>query len=222
MRRTLLLAALISGGLCSLQGTPVALGQCRCPFPFPSACLGFAGASPGMICPGQTVRLGAGTAASPCWWSPTEGIADPLSCFTTAQPSHSIQYFVSFVEANSHCAITREADVLVLQPSPAPSITAPASAFPGQVGLKASVPLHEGRYFQNAYEWTIFNGEITSGLGTSAITFSAAQRPVNVDGEQLGVKLSVVEKPYGTCPSEEASTTVTLGPVRNPRPVPFR
>jgi len=214
------LAALISVGY-GLEGTPVAQG-CNCPFPFPSICLGSATADPPTICAGQSVRLVTGAAIGLCLWSPSESVTDPLACMTTAQPSQTTQYFVIYVEAFGGCAVTREATVVVLPPSPTPTITAPASAVPGQVGLKASVVLHEGRYFQNTYEWTIFNGEITSGQGTNAITFSAAQRPVNVDEEPLGVKLSVVEKPYGSCPSGQATTTIPLGPVRNPRPVPFR
>jgi hypothetical protein len=221
MRRAFLLAALISGGFCGLEGTLAAQG-CDCPFPFWDVCRGSAGAYPPTICPGQSVVLATGPARGSCLWSPSEGVTDPLACRTTAQPSHTTQYTVIYTEAYGGCPYTLPVTVVVLPPAPAPTITAPASATPGEVGLKASVPLHEGTYFQNAYEWTIFNGEITSGQGTSAITFSAAQRPVAVDGSRLGVRLSVVEKPYGTCPSEEASTTITLGPVRNPRAIPFR
>src|SRR5262249_24935138 len=157
-----------------------------------------------------------------CSWSPTEGLADPLSCQTIAQPSHTTRYFATFIEPLSQCYVTREADVVVLQPSPTPMITAPASAVPGAVGLIANVPGHEGPYFASSYRWTIFNGEITSGQRTHSIIFSAARNPVRADGKPLGVQLSVVESPIGACDSEVATATVTLGPLRNPRAVPFR
>ncbi len=83
MRRALLSAVLICGAFYGLEGTPVAQG-CNCPFPFPSICLGFAGADPPTICPGQSVRLVTGAAIGPCLWSPSEGVTDPLACMTTA------------------------------------------------------------------------------------------------------------------------------------------
>jgi hypothetical protein len=209
MRRVFLLATLIFGGFCGLEGTLVA------------QCIGSAGADPSTICPGQSVRLAAGPAIGPCLWSPSEGVTDPLACTTTAQPSHTTQYIVIYTEFGG-CHVTREVSVNVLPPAPAPTITAPASALPGQVGLAASVPLHEGRYFASTYKWTIFNGEITSGQGTHVITFSAARNPVKADGMKLGIQLSVVESPIGACDSEAATTTVALVPLRNSRAIPFR
>jgi len=223
MRRALLLAALISGALCGLEGTPVAVGQCMPCYPFPSRCLGGVIVEPGgTICPGQSMRLTAVGAISPCSWSPTEGLSDPMSCVTTAQPSRTIQYFVTYVEAQSHCFVTPGASIIVLPASPTPTITAPASALPGQVGLAASVPLHEGPYFSSSYRWTILNGEITSGQGTHAIIFSAARSPVKVDGMRFGIQVTVVESPVGACDSAAATTTVALAPLRNPRVIPFR
>jgi hypothetical protein len=223
MRRALLLAVLIAGGLCGLGGTPVAVGQCMPCDTFGYHCQGGVIVdSGGPICPGQSVLLTAVNAIPPCSWSPTEGLTDPQSCVTTAQPSHTIQYLVTYVEAHSHCFVTPGASIVVLPASPTPTITAPASALQGQVGLAASVPVHEGPYFASSYEWTIFNGEITSGQGTHAITFSAARSPVKVDGKELGIQLSLVESPIGACDSAAATTTVALAPLRNPRVIPFR
>jgi hypothetical protein len=217
MRRSLPFAALIAVGVLGFEGVPVALGQ-SC---YPSYTC-FAGAQPGVICPGQSVQLSAGVASGPCSWSPMEGVTDPLSCQTTAQPSHTTRYLATFMGAYCHCYVTLEADVVVLPPSAAPTIAAPASAAPGQIGLVASVPIHEGQYFASSYRWTILNGEVTSGQGTFSITFSAARNPIKVEGKQLGVQLSVIEIPVGTCESDAATATVALGPLRNPRTIPFR
>ena len=55
-------------------------------------------------------------------------------------------------------------------PVEAPPITAPLSAAVGDAGLSASVTNHE----ESTYAWTVSAGAITSGQGSSAITFDAA------------------------------------------------
>jgi hypothetical protein len=122
-----------------------------------------------------------------------------------------------------HCNFTDSVTISVTR-SPAPTIRAPRLASPGQMGLTAGVPLHEG----SSYEWTIINGAITAGQGTNAITFTAGQEPVVVDGVEVGVTLSVVETAAEGCESEKATAAVALQagsepvPGRRPRSVPFR
>jgi hypothetical protein len=78
--------------------------------------------------------------------------------------------------------------------------------------------------YQSDYEWTIVNGEITSGQGANVITFSVSSRPVSVDGV-AAVGLSVVETLPGACPSDKATVSVAIdgqSVLRRPRVVPFR
>jgi hypothetical protein len=120
------------------------------------------------------------------------------------------------------CLLTAEVTITVTR-SPAPTITAPPSAFPGQKGLAATVPLREA----SSYDWTIFNGTITAGQGSNAVTFTAGSSPVLVGGVEVGVILSVVET-HGECESEKASASLSLrgsgdaAGRRKPRAVPFR
>ncbi len=122
---------------------------------------------------------------------------------------------------DASCFLTAAVTITVTR-SPAPVITAPLSAFPGQKRLTATVPLREA----TSYDWAIFNGTITSGQGSNAVTFTAASGPALVGGVEVGVILSVVETD-GECESEKASATLFLrgsGDAterRKPRAVPF-
>jgi fibronectin type 3 domain-containing protein len=79
----------------------------------------------------------------------------------------------------------------------APTISAPSSAQPGQSGLTASIaPLA-----QATYAWTIENGTITGGQGTTQITFTA--------GTQNSVGLSATRTVDGcTSPAGTASVPI--------------
>jgi hypothetical protein len=120
--------------------------------------------------------------------------------------------------------VTVDVEVNVPLASPAPPISAPASATPGETGLTASVPLYQNEYFQSSYEWMVTNAEITSGQGTNVITFSVASSPVAAGGTAF-VEISVVETRPGSCSGEKATASVTINgksPHRRPRVVPFR
>ena len=56
-----------------------------------------------------------------------------------------------------------------ISPRPSAAITAPGSATPNQSGLVASVPATAGA----TYVWSVTNGALTAGQGTSSITFTA-------------------------------------------------
>jgi hypothetical protein len=136
----------------------------------------------------------------------------------------STVYSVTFIDSFLCSTITLNVGVSVPLSPPAPLISAPATAAPGETGLTASVPLHQNGYFQSSYQWTITNGEITSGQGTNVITFSVTSSPTSGDGNAF-VEISVVETPPEACPSEKATSSVAINgkPVqRRPRTVPFR
>lgn len=71
----------------------------------------------------------------------------------------------------------------------------------GSPNRKASIPAHAG----SAYSWTVGNGTITAGQGTSAITFTA--------GSAGTLTISVTETNGSGCVSAPASKSVTVGPV---------
>lgn len=81
----------------------------------------------------------------------------------------------------------------------APKITAPSTAKADQTGLGASVANDAG----SRYSWSIQNGTITAGQGTSAITFTA--------GAKGNTTLTVTEVTSFGCVSQSASATVTVG-----------
>jgi hypothetical protein len=90
-----------------------------------------------------------------------------------------------------------EAQVAVSAPPAAPVISAPSTAKPGQKGLVASVASHSG----SSYPWSVSNGTITGGQGTSSITFTA--------GLKGNVGLSVTEISAAGCVSPAGTATVT-------------
>lgn len=82
-----------------------------------------------------------------------------------------------------------------------PVITAPASTVAGTTGVKASVVPHAG----SSWFWTIQNGTITSGQGTSQITFTSG-----IAGTPL--TLSVTETTASGCVTAPGEATVTVTP----------
>jgi hypothetical protein len=213
---------ILAAAFCGLLVNAVSLGQ----FCYPCGlCPGPEGfANPSTVCAGGVVHIVAGPAAGPCSWEPAAEVEDPTSCDTTARPLQSTVYLATFIDSFLCVKVTAGVEVTVPPSPPAPLITAPATASPGETGLMASVPLHQNGYFQSSYEWTITNGEITSGQGTNVITFSVASSPVAA-GRAALVEISVVETPPQACPSEKATSSVAINvqPVqRRPRTVPFR
>jgi len=80
-----------------------------------------------------------------------------------------------------------------------PAITAPSTAKPNQTGLTASAANHAG----SRYSWSIQNGTITAGQGTSQVTFTV--------GTKGSTTLTVTEATNLGCASQAASATVTIG-----------
>jgi hypothetical protein len=84
---------------------------------------------------------------------------------------------------------------------PAPAVTAPGTVGEGSPNRAASVPDNAG----STYAWTIGNGTITAGQGTSQITFTGG-----ASGTPL--TLSCVETDASGCVSAPGAATVTVGP----------
>ncbi len=81
------------------------------------------------------------------------------------------------------------------------AVTAPSIVGAGSPNRTASVPAHAG----STYSWTIGNGTITGGQGTSQITFTAGTA-----GTPL--TLSVIETNGSGCASAPGNATVTVAP----------
>ena len=157
----------------------------------------------GPTCVGGSVQLSVGivTGAAYAWTGPngfTSTQALPtLSNVTTTMAGG---YFVTVTV--SGCTSAPGTTNAVVNAIPAtPVIAAPASTVAGTTGLTASVVSHAG----SSWFWTIGNGTITAGQGTSQITFTAGAA-----GTPL--TLSVTETNASGCLSAPGNATVTVTP----------
>jgi hypothetical protein len=125
----------------------------------------------GPICAGQTLQLNASTVpgATYSWTGPNS--------FTSTQqnpqiPSASISAsgLYSVTATVSGCASAPGTTTVEVNTVPSAAITAPSAACPNAGGLNASVPSAGAGA---TYAWGITNGTITSGAGTTSITFRA-------------------------------------------------
>ena len=156
-------------------------------------------ANNGPACSGSSIAL---TATGPAngtysWTGPngfTSSVQNPTipSATTAAAGTYSVTVTVT------GCTSAAGATTVAVKSTPsAPSITAPTSAQPGQTGLTASIaPLA-----QATYAWTIENGTITGGQGTTQITFTA--------GTQNSVGLSATQTVDG-CTSAAGTASVPI------------
>jgi PKD repeat protein len=153
------------------------------------------------VCTGGSASL-SGSGGTSCSWSPATGLSNAGSCSPTAAPGTTTTYTLTVIGSNGCTSTNRPtATVTVLKTPGRPTINAPTAAAPGQTGLIASVANTPG----NSYAWTIGNGTITAGNGTSAIIFTA--------GSAGTLTLSVVEKASGggvECDSPTASASVSV------------
>lgn len=157
-------------------------------------------ASANPVCPGGTVTLSVAGSWSSYLWLPG-GETTPTVDVTVGA---STTFGVVLTDATG-CPVRGAVTVGVapgLAP-PAPVITAPSQVTAAASGLVASVVDHPG----STYSWTIVNGTITAGQGTSQIVFSA--------GASGTTTLSVVETKASGCPSLPATVALALvGPTR--------
>jgi hypothetical protein len=165
----------------------------------------------GAVCEGGTIALTASTVPGATYsWTGPNGYSSSQQnpTITNATAAKAGTYRVT---ATLGGCVSPEGstDVVVLDGPATPAITAPASLWPEQP-FRASVPAIEGV----TYSWSVTNGTVTAGVGTSEISVTA--------GGTGPVGISVVETLTQTgCPSGEAvvSIPVALAVTRNV-PVP--
>ena len=111
---------------------------------------------------------------------------------------------VSATDTATGCTTQRGYALSVGCPAPPVPLvlTAPASVPAGSPCRTASVPSRAG----STYSWTIGNGTITAGQGTSSITFTAGSAGTPVT-------LSVAETNAALCPSAPGTASIPVLPI---------
>ncbi len=153
----------------------------------------------GPICVGQTLQLSASTisGASYSWTGPNSFTSSQQNpSIASATVSASGTYGVTATVAG--CTSAPGTTNVTVNTSPSSAITAPSSVCPNSSGNMASVP---DAGIGATYTWSITNGAITAGAGTSSITFSA--------GASGTVMLGVTVQNGSGC-SSMTSTNVTI------------
>jgi PKD repeat protein len=156
----------------------------------------------GPICAGQTLQLSASSVvgATYGWTGPngfTSSAQNPsISGATTAD---SGTYTVTATAGG--CASSPSSTTAAVAAPPSAAITAPTSVPAGTGGHSASVP---GAGAGAIYNWSISNGSITSGAGTSNILFSVGT------GSPAVLQVTVVNA-AGCAASGSRSVTVVGG-----------
>jgi len=158
----------------------------------------------GPYCEGGTISLWAQAVpgATYSWTGPngfTSQVQNPT--IPDATIANSGSYAVTVTVGG--CPSSPGTTVVVVNTVPsAPRVTAPATVVAGSPNWIASVPSHAG----SMYSWTIGNGTITAGQGTSQITFTAGTA-----GTPL--TLAVTEMNASGCVSAPGTATVTVAAV---------
>lgn len=156
----------------------------------------------GPLCEGGTLQLSASVVAGGSYsWSGPNGFSSSVQLPTILPVTAASAGIYGVTVSVSGCTSPAGTTAVIVNPVPAsPAITPPAAAAAGQTGLTASVPAHAG----SAFNWSLSNGTITSGQGTSQIVFSA--------GASGTATLSVTETSSSGCPSVPGTATVKIAP----------
>lgn len=175
----------------------------------PVSCSGASGPSATVsgsrtLCSGSSASIQASLTGTPPWsltWSDgavQSGIlSSPAS--RTVSPSTTTTYTVTAVSDATGPGVSSGSATLTVTAAPAtPVVTAPATVLPGSTLNDASVVFHTG----STYLWTIGNGLVTTGQGTSQITFNA--------GSSGSVSLSVVETSSVGCASSPGTASSAI------------
>ena len=156
------------------------------------------------VCAGNTINLSTPALAGATYaWSGPNGFTSSQQNPTIANaPVANAGTYSVTVTVNKRTSAAGTTSVTV-NPRPAtPVITTLASAVPGTTGLTASITPHVG----STYAWSITNGTITAGQGTTQLTFTA--------GPSGSVSLGVIET--NGCSSLQATASVAIaGPPQN-------
>jgi len=194
---------LVGGGLLAVPlatSGQVALFRLSCSLP--------PGAPPtasnnGPLCVGSTLDLSTPTVAGATYfWIGPNGFNSALQNPSIARVTAAATGAYSVTVTVGGCTSAAGTTTVTVNPLPAtPVISSPATALAGQAGLAASVTANAG----STYAWSIWNGTITSGQGTSEISFSA--------GAPGTASLSVTETNSSGCTSAQGAATVTVASV---------
>jgi subtilisin family serine protease len=121
------------------------------------------------FCAGQGPASLTGSGGTSCSWSPATGLSNAASCTPTANPASTTTYTLTVMAAG--CASINNPTVTVtVNPLPTASITAPSGVHAYSIGNTATAA---DAGVGATYAWTITNGSITAGMGTTTITFDA-------------------------------------------------
>lgn len=155
-------------------------------------------------CAGQSAQVQASLTGAPPWsvsWSDGQAetglTTSPVT--RTVSPVVTTTYTVTALTDAVGAGISGGEATVTVNPVPGtPAITAPARVGTQSPNWEASVAEHAG----STYAWTIGNGTITSGQGTSRVVFTS--------GGTGTLTLGVVETGTGGCVSGAGATTVEV------------
>jgi hypothetical protein len=157
----------------------------------------------GPYCAGGAISLAVSTVAGATYsWTGPSGYASTVQNPTISNATTAMAGTYSVTATVNGCTLAAATTSVTVSAIPAtPIITAPAGTVAGTTGLTASgVPQAGSSWF-----WTVQNGTITAGQGTSQITFTAGMA-----GTPL--TLSVTETNASGCVSAPGNATVTVAP----------
>jgi hypothetical protein len=181
--------------------------------------LATAAASAASVCLGQSITLTA-SGGSSCQWTTGSGIANPSSCSTTATPTGQGGIYTVVVTGANGCQAQAQVTVEVFGPPSIPDVSLPSSAKVGDTGLIATI--NSPDQF-SSYTWTITNGTIDSGQGTTRIVFhtqGAGQLTLAVFATNAaGCRSATASKTLtvtGSCAKPNAPAGGSIGAAYNP------
>jgi len=154
----------------------------------------------GPLCAGATLQLTASTVAGATYaWTGPNGFSSALQNPTIVGATTAATGTYSVTATVGGLTSLPGTTVATINPLPVTPVIAVASMVgAGSSGNAASVAAHAGA----SYAWTIGDGTITAGQGTSAITFTA--------GTVGTLTLSVTETSASGCASAAGTATVTV------------
>ncbi len=152
----------------------------------------------GPICANQMLQLTASGPSGDYRWTGPNGFTSTVQNPTIPNVTTAAAGTYSATVTLGGCTSQAGTTTVSINAAPGtPVLTAPASAASGAVGFTASVATHTG----SSYAWTITNGTITGGQGTTQVTFTA--------GASGSVNLSIVET-NGGCSSSPGTVLVPI------------